>query len=54
MAELASVHAEAEDWVRDVVLEALPPKASVGIRDASLVQDVAFGLYARGAGDFRP
>ena len=54
MAELASVHAEAEDWVRDVVLEALPPKARVGIRDASLVQDVAFGLYARGAGDFRP
>jgi hypothetical protein len=52
--ELAGAHAAADEWVREVVLEAAPPKAHVGIRDSALVQDAAFHAYARGAGDYRP
>ena len=52
--QLASVHAGADDWVRDIVVDSLPVKARVGIRDASLVEDAAFAVYARGASDWAP
>jgi hypothetical protein len=54
VAELAQAYEGAEDWVRDVVVAATPPKAAAGLRDAALVQDAAFGQYARGATDYRP
>lgn len=52
--ELASVYRGSEDWIRDVVRDAAPPKAQAGIRDVALVQDAAFARYARGATDYRP
>ncbi len=54
LGELAIAHAGADDWVRDVVDDAMPAEPRVGIGDASLVQDAAFAAYARGAGDWRP
>ena len=54
LAELESLHREADDWVREVVLDSLPEEPRVGVGDAPLVQDAAFGSYARGAGDWRP
>ena len=54
LADLARVYEGAEDWVRDVVLRSLPPRARAGIGDTALVQDAAFALYARGATDFVP
>ena len=54
LAELAEAYDGAEDWVRDVVAHATPPRARAGIRDAALVQDAAFGQYARGAIDYTP
>ena len=54
VAELASVYRGSEDWVRDVVRDSTPAKAQAGIRDVALVQDAAFGRYARGATDYRP
>ena len=52
--ELAVAYTGSEDWVRDVVVAATPPRAEVGVRDVALVQDAAFGAYARGAVDYRP
>ncbi len=54
LAQLAAVHGRAEDWVREIVRDELPPSPRVGIADAALVQDAAFFVYARGAGDYRP
>ena len=54
LADLARAYEGADDWVREVVLDATPPKPRAGIRDAALVQDAAFGLYARGAVDYSP
>jgi hypothetical protein len=54
LGELAAAYAGADDWVREVVREALPPKSRVGIGDAALVQDAAFDVYARGARDWQP
>ena len=54
LAELAQVYVGAEDWVRDVILVAMPPRSRAGIRDTALVQDAAFALYAQGASDYRP
>ena len=64
LTELADAYQGAEDWVREVVLaaaapaeagdEPAPPSRSVGVGDTSLVQDAAFGQYARGAADYRP
>ena len=54
LAELAEAYDGAEDWVRDVVAHSTPPRARAGIRDAALVQDAAFGQYARGAIDYMP
>jgi hypothetical protein len=52
--DLAAIHADAEDWVRDVLLGAMPEKGRVGVRDLALVQDAAFRIYSRGAVDYRP
>ena len=54
LAELARVYESAEDWVRDVILESMPPRSRAGIKDTALVQDAAFALYAQGASDYRP
>jgi hypothetical protein len=54
LADLARVYEGSEDWVRDVVVRAAPPKSRAGIRDAALIQDAAFAHYARGARDYRP
>jgi hypothetical protein len=54
LAELAQAYERAEDWVRDVILEATPPRPRAGIKDTALVQDAAFALYAQSASDYRP
>lgn len=52
--ELADAYDGAEDWVRDVVVREADPRARTGLRDTALVQDAAFGQYARGASDYAP
>ena len=52
--QLADAYTGSEDWVRDVVIARTPPKAEAGLRDTALVQDAAFGAYARAAQDYRP
>jgi hypothetical protein len=54
LAELADAYTGSEDWVREVVVARTPPKAEAGLRDTALVQDAAFGAYARAAQDYRP
>lgn len=54
LAELASLHARADDWGRELIAAALPPKAPVGIADTALVLDAAFHAFARGAVDYVP
>jgi hypothetical protein len=54
LAELAQAYAGSEDWVRDVVVDSVRPKAAAGVRDVVLVGDAAFGRYARGATDYSP
>lgn len=54
LADLARAYEGSEDWVRDVVVRATPPKSRAGVRDTTLVQDAAFADYARGATDYRP
>lgn len=54
LADLARAYEGSEDWVRDVVVQATPPRSRAGVRDASLVQDAAFADYARGASDYSP
>jgi hypothetical protein len=54
LAELAVLHAHAEDWARALVEDAIPPEPRVGIRDVPLVVDAAFHAYARGATDYTP
>jgi len=54
LADLAGVYEGSEDWVRDVVIRSTPSRARAGVRDAALVQDVAFAQYARGASDYSP
>ena len=54
LAELAAAYDGSEDWVRDVVLDSVQPRFRAGIRDSAVVQDAAFGLYARGASDYVP
>jgi hypothetical protein len=54
LSELASAHAGADDWVREVVRDATPAKPRAGTRDTALVGDAAFDLYARGASDWSP
>ncbi len=52
--QLAAAHPGAEDWVRELVAERVPPGARAGVRDAALVLDAAFDAYARRALDFGP
>jgi hypothetical protein len=40
--------------VREIVRDAIPAKPRVGLRDAALVEDAAFAVYARGATDWKP
>lgn len=56
LVQLAEAYGGSEDWVRDVVVESAPPRprAEAGVRDTALVQDAAFGNYARGATDYQP
>lgn len=55
LADLARAYDErSEDWVRDVIAEAAPPKARAGVRDTVLVQDAAFARYAQAAVDYNP
>jgi hypothetical protein len=54
LAELARAYERSEDWVRDVVAEAAPPKARAGVKDTALVQDAAFARYAQAAVDYKP
>ena len=54
LAELARAYEGSEDWVRDVVLDAAPPRSRAGVRDVALVQDAAFAHYARGATNYAP
>jgi hypothetical protein len=63
LAELADAYAGADEWVREVVAgEAAaasegggaPRRRRAGIGDTALVQEAAFGLYARSATDYRP
>ncbi|HEX2112720.1 MAG TPA: hypothetical protein VHF67_14325 [Gaiellaceae bacterium] len=63
LAELADVYERADEWVREVVASDLalasagreaPRRRRAGISDTALVQDAAFGLYARGATDYHP
>lgn len=52
LAELAAAYAAAERWTYDAVAEHAPSPGWP--RDASLVGDAAFHLYARGAVDYEP
>ena len=56
LAQLAAAYGGSEDWVREIVVASAPPpaRAEAGLRDTTLVQDAAFGSYARGATDYRP
>jgi hypothetical protein len=54
LAELAALHAGAEDWARVLVEDVMPPEPRVGIRDVPIVVDAAFHAYARGAIDYSP
>jgi hypothetical protein len=63
LADLVAAYDRADEWVRDVIAaaSAAPPgepearrPRRAGIADTALVQDAAFGLYARGATDYRP
>jgi len=54
LAELADAYDGAGDWVMEVVLDATQPRFRAGVRDSAVIQDAAFGLYARGASDYAP
>ena len=55
LSELDARYAEAERWAIQLVSDAAPREsARVGPADATLVQDAAFDMYARGANDYQP
>ena len=54
LADLAGAYDGSEDWVREVVVDAADDRSPAGLRDSALVGDIAFGMYARGATDYRP
>lgn len=54
LGELADAYYGAGDWVMAVVLDATQPRFRAGVRDSAVIQDAAFGLYARGASDYVP
>ena len=51
LAELAGAYGEADRWSREALEERGPARS---YRDAALVGDAAFFVYARGASDYRP
>jgi len=51
LAQLADAYGEADRWSREALEERGPARS---YRDAALVGDAAFYLYARGAIDYRP
>ena len=51
LAELAGAYGEADRWSREALEERVGARA---YRDAALVGDAAFYIYARGATDYRP
>jgi len=51
LAELADAYGDADRWGREALEERGPPRS---YRDAALVGDAAFYLYARGASDYKP
>ena len=54
LGELAGAYEGADDWVRDIIVTALPPRPRAGVRDAAVIQDAAFARYAQGALDYSP
>jgi hypothetical protein len=52
IAELASVYAQADDWVRAAIQER--SERPGWARTVALVQDAAFQQYQRGAVDYNP
>jgi hypothetical protein len=54
LGDLAGAYAGADDWVRDIIVTALPPRPRAGVRDAAVIQDAAFARYAQGALDYSP
>jgi hypothetical protein len=54
LAELADAYQGSEDWVRDVIARSTQPRFRAGVRDTAVIQDAAFGEYARGASDYSP
>jgi hypothetical protein len=53
LAELAGAYDRADDWVRDVLLDAQSDEEA-GPPETSTVAAAAFHLYARGASDYAP
>lgn len=54
LTELADAYGGAGDWVMQVVVDSTQPRFRAGVRDSAVIQDAAFGLYARGAVDYAP
>ena len=52
--DLAGAYDGADDWVREIIVTALPPRPRAGVRDAAVIQDAAFARYAQGALDYSP
>ena len=53
--DLAGAYDRSEDWVREVVTDALPARrARVGVGDSVAIGDAAVARYARGAVDYSP
>jgi hypothetical protein len=50
--ELARAYGDVERWGREAVAERAPYEGWT--RDLALVEDAAFGMYARGASDYAP
>jgi hypothetical protein len=54
LGELAGAYDGADDWVRDVILTAMPPRSRASVGDTAVIQDAAFARYALGAVDYSP
>jgi hypothetical protein len=54
LGELAGAYDGADDWVREVIVTAMPPRSRASVGDAAVIQDAAFARYAQGAVDYSP
>jgi hypothetical protein len=54
LSELVGAYDGADDWVREVIVTAMPPRSRASVRDAAVIQDAAFARYAQGAVDYSP